>query len=362
MTDPASFRAEFPVFERLAFMNAGSEGPIPRRSAEAAQQRLRTELESGRGGKPYFMELIGLASKLRERFARLLGCDVDEVALTGSTTDGVNTTLAGLDLRAGDEILTTDEEHPGLLAPLARTQRRCGASVRVVPWDEIAGSVSKATRLIACSHVSWVSGAVMDSEALVATGVPVLLDGAQALGAIAVDMRTIACDFYAAPGQKWLCGPSGLGCLFVRRDRIDELDVAWPGFGSLADPGQALEFELAEGAKRFDSGFPAGLRSTWALASFDVLAEAGMDWIHSRGPELAATLASRLTERGVGLAPRGPSTLVSWHSEDAEAEVERLFEQGFVVRHLPGREMVRASVGAWSNEEEVQRLSELAAA
>jgi L-cysteine/cystine lyase len=73
MTDPTWFRAQFPVFERLAFMNAGSEGPIPRRSAEAVQARLHDELEGGRGGRPYFMALLELASTLRARCADLLG-------------------------------------------------------------------------------------------------------------------------------------------------------------------------------------------------------------------------------------------------------------------------------------------------
>jgi len=87
--------------------------------------------------------------------------------------------IAGLDLRAGDEILTTDEEHPGLLAPLGRARRRDGVTVKVVPFSELPAEVSDATRLIACSHVSWVGGKIVDTEALAATGVPVLLDAAQ---------------------------------------------------------------------------------------------------------------------------------------------------------------------------------------
>jgi L-cysteine/cystine lyase len=361
MTDPAWFRSQFPVLERLAFLNAGSEGPIPRRAADAVHERLRSELERGRGGRPYFMELMELAQTLRSRCAELFGCGTDEVALTGSTTDGVNTVVAGLDLGPGDEILTTDEEHPGLLAPLARAHRVRGVAIRVVPWEEIAGAVSKATRLIACSHVSWVSGRLIDTEALAAAGLPVLYDGAQALGAIPIDVRALKCDFYAAPGQKWVCGPSGSGSLFVRRERIEELEVPWPGFGSLADHEHPLESAPAEGARRFDTGFPAGLRSSWALASLELLQEAGWDWIHRRGPELAGRLAEALLTRGIEVVPRGPTTLVSWRSVDAAADAERLFREGVLVRFIPGLELVRASVGAWSNEEDVERLSRLAA-
>jgi L-cysteine/cystine lyase len=281
--------------------------------------------------------------------------------LTGSTTDGVNTVLAGLDLRPGDEILTSDEEHPGLLAPLGRARRRYGVSVRVVPLKGLADGVSEQTRLIACSHVSYVSGAMPDVQALAATGVPVLLDAAQALGAIPVDVAAFGCAFYAASGQKWLCGPEGSGCLYIRSDRLDELVIPWPGYGSLADPGQALELEPAQGAARLDHGFPVPLRSAWALAALELFSEVGWGWVHDRATSLAARLTDQLTERGLEVRARGPTTLVSWKADDAEAEVKRLAAERFIVRSIPGFGLVRASVGAWSSEEELEGLVQLAA-
>ena len=359
--DPAAFRAQFPVFERVSYLNSGSEGPIPTRAADAVRARIQEEAERGRCGREYIDEVMALAGRLRSEYARLLGCSDSEVALTGSTTDGVNTVIAGLDLRPGDEIVTSDEEHPGLLAPLGRARRRNGISVRVVPFTEVADAVSDRTRLIACSHVSWVSGRVADVPAFVGTGVPVLLDAAQALGAIPVDVRALGCDFYAASGQKWLCGPEGSGCLFVRADRLDQLLVPWPGYSSVVDPEHALEFEPAEGAARLDHGFPPGMRSAWALASLEVLAEPGWDWVHDRSSALAARLAERLAEHGLEVAPRGRSTLVSWTTRDAAEDVTRLAAQGMVLRSIPGRGLVRASVGAWSSEEEIESLARAAA-
>jgi L-cysteine/cystine lyase len=361
MTDPAEFRAQFPVLERLSYLNAGTEGPVPRRAAEAAHQRIDLEATIGRAGRPYFDGLMELAAKCREGYASVLGCATSELALTGSTTDGVNTILSGLDLRFGDEVLTSDEEHPGLLAPLGRAVRRHGIKVRVVPFAELPGEVSPATRLIACSHVSWVSGRVMDVAALTATGVPVLLDAAQAIGAIPVNVHDLGCDFYAASGQKWMCGPEGSGCLYVRPERLDELLIAWPGYGSLASPAEALAFEPAEGTARLDHGFPAGLRSAWVVAALEVFTEAGWDWIHERAATLAQWFADRLAERGLEVGPRGRSTLVSWKVDDPEAEVARLAEHRFVARFIPAFSVVRASVGAWSSEEELERLVALAA-
>ena len=357
--DAVSFRAQFPVLDRLSYLNAGTEGPLPRAAAEAVHQRIDLEVDGGRCGRPYFEATMSLRDRVRAAYAGVLGADTSEVALTGSTTDGVNTVIGGLDLRPGDEILTSDQEHPGLLAPLARARRRHGISIRVAPFAEVADAVSDATRLIAVSHVSWVGGEVADVPALVATGVPVLLDAAQALGAIPLDVKALGVDFYAGSGQKWLCGPEGSGCLYVAPDRLDDVLVPWPGYSSLAEPGNALESEWAEGTARLDHGFPAGMRSAWALASLGVFEEAGWDWVYSRAASLAAGLADQLTERGLEVRPRGPSTLVSWQVDDAEAEVARLAGEGVVVRSIPAFGLVRASVGAWTSERELELLVSL---
>jgi selenocysteine lyase/cysteine desulfurase len=365
VTDPAAFRAQFPVLERVSYLNAGTEGPLPRRAAEAVRERIDAEATGGRAGKAYMEGVRGLAGDLRAAYARVLGCDPAEVALTGSTTDGVNTVLSGLSLRPGDEIVTSDEEHPGLLAPLGRLKRLAGVTVTVAPFARIAEAVTSSTRLVACSHVSWVSGQVVDSAALAATGVPVLLDAAQGVGAVPVDVHALGCAFYAGSGQKWLCGPEGSGCLYVSPERLDELTVPWPGYASLADASQALDSGPAENAARFDHGFPPGLRSAWALASLGVFEDAGWEWVHGRAGDLAAGLAERLAERGLEVGPRGRSTLVAWKpatTDDLDAEVARLAEAGFVVRSIASHGLIRASVGAWSSEEELATLVDSAAA
>ena len=354
--DVDRFRAEFPVVERRVYMNAGTDGPIPSRGVEAAWREMEALLERGRAGKEHFEEMKAGRAALRERIARLMGCVPEEVALTGSATDGINAALTALGLGRGDEVLTTDEEHPGVLAPLGLAQRR-GVSVRVVPWEELAGATCPATKLIACSHVSWVTGKVADTDALRATGVPLLYDGAQGLGAIPVDAPALGCDFYAAAGQKWLCGPDGSGYLYVRGDRCRELLASWPGYMSLAEPSDALAFEQADGAARFDMGVSPTGGNAWSTAAYDVLDEAGFDQVHERALGLAEQLAGMLGKRGKEVTPRGPTTLVSWRSDSAEDDVIRLAAEGIVVRDLPGRGLVRASIGAWATEDELERLA-----
>jgi len=350
-------RSQFPVLERLAYLNAGSVGPVPRTAADAAGAELRDALENGRGAKEQFDRALDLGERLRVRIAGLFGCEAWEVALTGAATDGVNTVISGLDLGRGDEVLTSDEEHPGLLAPLGLARRRRGVEVRMVPFGDLAGEVGPRTRLVACSHVSWLTGRVADTAALAACGAPVLLDGAQGLGAIPVPVRELGCDYYAASGQKWLCGPIGTGYLFVREDRVEDLSPTAAGYGTVSDPLRALELPLVEGAARFDGGFPAAQSSAWALAALDVLERDGIDTVHARGATLADELAQRLAAAGLNVAPRGRSTLVSWEAADNEAESQRLLAAGILVRHLPGTPYVRASVGAWTSEEELDGLA-----
>ena len=360
MTDAAAFRSGFPVLGNCAYLNAGTEGPVPAAVAEAVTDRVARDVAGGRAGKAYFDELLDLAARARAGYASVLGATVESVALTGSTTDGVNTVIGGLSFTAGDEIVTTDEEHPGLLAPLRRAALRSGVVVRVVPFGDLRGSIRPGvTKLVACSHVSWVGGRVADVAGLVATGVPVLLDAAQAIGAVPVDVQALGVDYYAASGQKWLCGPEGSGCLYVRPDRLELLEPPWPGYSTVSDHDDVLGSPLSEGAARLDTGFPSALRSTWAVASLRVFEDAGWAWVHERAASLAAGLADALAAAGLEVAPRGRSTLVSWKpagSVGADEEVARLGDLGFRVRSIPIGGLIRASVGAWSSSEELAAL------
>jgi selenocysteine lyase/cysteine desulfurase len=352
-----SLRQEFEGLERVAYLNAGSDGPVPRRALERASQRLAVVLGQGRSSDVYSRQLRAIQSALRSRYASALGADADEIALTHGTADGISTVLWGLHLRRRDEILISDEEHLSLLAPLAAVTKKFGVDARIVPIDELAGAVSPRTRLVACSHVSWITGGVADIASIVATGVPVLVDGAQAVGAIPVDVHALGCDYYAGSGQKWLCGPEGSGFLYVRRDRQRTLSPPWPSVLSLAEvsdsPGGLI---YHSDARRFDTAAVVGPLATWALASLEVLTESDLSWVTERGPRLAAKLAERLAAQGVTVARRGDSTLVSWQVPDPENVVTRLATHDVVVRSVVQRGLVRASVGAWNSEDDLERL------
>jgi L-cysteine/cystine lyase len=355
-------RAQFPVLERVAYLNAGTNGPVPRRGFEAAEASLREQLEQGRSSKPWFEHQVERIDQLRGRVATLLGATQADVALTGSTTDGINAVLHALDLNPGDEILTSDEEHPGVLGPLATARDTRGVSVRVVPFGELPGEVRPSTRVVVTSHVSWASGRIMDTAPLAESHALLVLDGAQGLGAIPTDVNALGCDFYAASGQKWLCGPGGIGYLYASPELVPDLQAPWSGYHALADGERALEPALQPDARRLTTGFPVPHHVEWAHASLDVLEEAGLGELFTRAITGAGGLAQRLEERGVKVATRDPSTLVSFQVSDPPAFTELAATEGLVVRALPGRQLARASVGAWNSDEEIERLAELAAA
>jgi L-cysteine/cystine lyase len=353
-------RAQFPVLERVAYLNAGTNGPVPRRAFEATEAALIEQLEQGRSNKAWFERMVERIDLLRERAAGLLGASQADVALTGSTTDGINSVLGAVDIAEGDEILTSDEEHPGVLGPLATARDTRGATVRVVPFDELPDEVRPDTRIIVTSHVSWATGRVMDTAPLAASGALVVLDGAQGLGAIPVDVRALGCDFYAASGQKWLCGPGGMGYLYADPELVPDLPAPWSGYHAMQWSDQALVPALHQDARRLSTGYPAPHHVEWSHASLDVFEEAGFDEVYERAAELAERFAGMLLERGIEVAPRGLSTLVSFEVPDPEAFAQRAADEGIVIRHLPGRPWARASVGAWNTLEELERLAELA--
>jgi selenocysteine lyase/cysteine desulfurase len=353
----SALRDAFPVLGQLAYLNAGTDGPLPAAAVHAATRELQRELTDGRAQR-HFERRSELSDSLRALYASLLGCAAENVALTTCTSEGISLVLAGLDLAPGDEILTSDEEHPGLLGALAAARDLRGVSIRAVPMTDLAAAVGSHTRLVACSHVGWVSGRLAPA-ALAAVPVPVLLDGAQGVGAVPVDVIALGCAAYAGPGQKWLCGPDGTGMLYVSPELRQRLAVGRRGYANLEDPGTGLEAQLHPDARRFDSLALNAETLAGALAATEVLQAVGWAEVHERSRRLAERLVEMLAAAGREVAPRGPTTLVSFSSPDPPAERLRLAEAGVVLRDIPNRPWLRASVGAWNDEHDLRRLIDL---
>jgi L-cysteine/cystine lyase len=343
-------RAQFPVLERYAYLQAGSVGPLGLGTIEAMRDAEAHGLDEGRGSAAQFRRLLDAREELRAEIAALVGVPTDTVALTASTTDGCNIVLAGLDLRPGDEIVTTTDEHFGLLGPLHMST----ATVVVAEPDaeRIVAAVTERTRLIAISHVLWTTGAVLPVLELKATtGLPVLVDGAQSVGVLPVDATGL--DYYTISGQKWLCGPEGTGALVVAEP--EALRISRPSYLAQQSYERDGTFVAKDGAARFDPNVtPAA-----AVAGLRAALRAVPPRAIERAREMAERFRAGLADAGCDVVvPEERATLVAWRVpvEDSADVVARLADAGVIVRDLPGRGLVRASVGWWTNEDDLERL------
>jgi L-cysteine/cystine lyase len=349
-------RAQFPVFERYAYLNAGTNGPLARSTVEAMAEFNRRDLEHGRGGKAYFEQILALRERAREALAGVLDVVPENVALVSSTTNACNVVLAGLGLTAEDEIVTTDVEHFGLLGPLLASP----AKVRVARLRDFAPEeaprlvseqVTSRTKLIALSHVSWVTGnSLLPADLAERTELPILVDGAQTAGACRTGAGDF--DFYTVSGQKWLCGPDSTGALYVRDP--ERLRVALPTYMSQAAYDIEDSFTPKPGASRFDSVWYA----PGTLAGLLAALEAAPDWRYGRIAEIAAYCRKRLVDDGyeVVTAPKQAGLITFTARGDAAETAARLNEAGVIVRDVPGTGWLRASCGWWTSDDDVERL------
>ena len=352
----AEARALFPVLDRIVYLNAGTFGPLARATADVMAEQVRRDVEEGRGGKPYIEEMVALRTSVRERVAALIGTTREHIALTSSTTDGCNIALAGLGLTPDDEIVTTDSEHFGLAGPVFTS----GARIRVAEVldasseqavDAIVAAVTPRTKVIAVSHVLWNTGAVIPVHELKErTGLPIVVDGAQSVGAVPVDVGAL--DFYTVSGQKWLCGPESTGALYVADP--DALRVATPSYFAQESFEPGGRYVPRAGAVRFDSGWTPVAAVKGLATALDL----APDWRFNRIAELAALCRAMLAERVDVVTAPAQAGLVTFASNgDPEETTTRLSEQGVLVRSVPGTPWVRASCGWWTDESDVQRLA-----
>lgn len=370
-------RAALPALSRAVYLNNGTTGPLPAPAAEAMAAALQEELTGGRTGEAYFRRTFGLAQELRQLLAAVLDAGPDAIALTGSTTEGVNIALWSLDWQPGDEVVSANTEHPGVLFPLFSLRDRRGVTVRLAdllePGQDVVAALERLitprTRLVAISHVAWSTGELYPVEEIAAMcrahRVLLLVDGAQAAGVVPLRLRECGADFYALPGQKWLLGPEGTGALYVRAERLPEVRNTFAGYVS-AQAWHRSGFLPHPGARRFEYGLRHPVSLVGLLAAVRWLRdEVGLPWAMERSHALAARLRRHLQAiPGVRvITPERHAALVSFQIPGVRPEeaVRALEERGFWVRSIDLPPAVRASCGFYNTEEEIDGLAEAVA-
>lgn len=343
----AAARALYPVLSRSAYLNAGAVGPLARPVHDAILAVQKQQLAMGRGAASDFARLRSAIASACALVAGVLRVSADRVILTTSTTSGCNTALHAMGIGPGDEVVTTDNEHPGLTAPLAAS----GAHLRVANaigrtpgevLESILGLITPRTCLIALSHVGWMNGqALPATEVKRRSRLPVLVDGAQSVGAISVDASPF--DFYTVSGQKWLCGPEATGALYIAEPERWKPRIA----GFLTEhEGGVLRYQFA-------------LPSAAALAGLEAAIRLHPEWGLDRAGEVTQRARRMLGARYEIVGGGDAGTMFSIVAPgDADACVARAQERGVIVRTIPGRGWIRVSCGYWTSEDDIERLSQ----
>jgi L-cysteine/cystine lyase len=371
----AAVREALPALSAGIYLNTGSVGPMPAETAAAMAEIVEYELRVGRAAMDYWDAFLERFAEARGAVAAVIGADVDEIAITHSTSAAMNAATWSLDFRPGDRIVTTRSEHPGALGPVHAAAARTGAEIVTVDVDgdddEVLAAFDTAirpgTRLISLSHVLWTTGAVLPLAAIAELahdrGAIVAVDGAQAAGAIPVHVADLGVDFYAIPGQKWLLGPEGTGALWAA-PAVTERSLVSAGSWFTYETIEADRAVPRPNARRFDDGGPyrpgiTGLARSCGWLSMYV----GLPWIHERGRAMARLAADRLAAiDGVELlTPRDRmATLVTfriggWDAASALAEIAgRTFA---IARTIPPLDALRISVGFFTTEDEIERVA-----
>jgi len=374
----AAIRSLLPATQAGIYLNAGTAGPIPAEAQRAMDQQTERELRVGRASPDLWPEAAARMDEARASVAAVMVADPADIALTHSTTDGLNAVIASLPWRPGDRVLATGHEHPGGLGPLLALRDRVGVEVERVdigdgdPDAVLAGfeaALARPARAILASHVLWTTGAVLPVRRLgalaSAAGAVSVIDGAQSAGAIPVALDELGVDAYALPAQKWLLGPEGMGALWVRRSLADATVPALAGYMTYS----AFDADapvLQPGARRFETAGFHGPSVVGFARSLGWLAmSVGLPWAHERAGRLAGAMADRLAAiPGVTVVtPRSArGTLVSlriagWTAQQAAAEVGP--RAMAILRAVAAADVVRLSIGFWTTEAELDRVAEV---
>ncbi|HEU5230660.1 MAG TPA: aminotransferase class V-fold PLP-dependent enzyme [Ktedonobacteraceae bacterium] len=372
-----TIRQAMPATTSRVYLNTGTFGPLPACVIQAMQERMQQEWLNGRLGAEAFEQISTAYNNARSSVARLLNADVQEIALTDNTGEGMNIISFGLPWREGDEVITTNHEHISALAPLYQIRDRYGVVIRTADLGEeradhpaleaIEKLVTPRTRLIVLSHVTWTTGAVIDINAVGrmgrARGIPVLIDGAQSAGAIPLDMKSLDVDFYAMPMQKWLCGPDGTGALYARHDAQHYVTSTYVGYHSIKHE-EGLEWALNENAQRFELGGRQTAAIIGQAAVLNWLEEVvGHQWLFARIAQLNAYAYQTLSQvSGITILTPKPGAsgilTIKLEGHDDQGIVTQLREKHAIyIRNIPSAKTLRISTGFYNTEEEIDTLA-----
>ncbi len=312
-------RGQFPLDPKRGYMNTGGLGASPKVVIDAVKSEMDTLEKISETG-----HTEELWAEIKGKAARLLGCDPGELAFTRNTTEGINIVAYGLPLQAGDEVITSTQEHVANIFTWLVLQKRTGIVLRFfepspVSADEnfsrIERLVTSRTRLISIAHALTTTGMILPvkriSELARSKHIWFFVDGAQTAGMFPFNLHEIGCDAYATSGHKWLMGPKETGLLYVREEMLDTIQAKF--VGAYSDNGFDVPkgtFALYPGAQRYEYGTVSVPLRVGLGAAFTFIDRIGIERIWERDRALSTYLVDGLLKvPGVTLLTPNDSTI-----------------------------------------------------
>jgi len=377
-------RQKFPALANKTYFNFGGQGTLPQASLEAIQQAYEYVQRHGPFSAGVNAWVMEEAHQTRLAIASELVAPVETIALTEDVTVGCNIAMWGIDWQAGDHLLLTDCEHPGIFATAQEIGRRFKVEVSSCPIMEtlnqgdptavIAQHLRPRTRLVVLSHVLWNTGQVLPVAEIVevcrnySTGTKslrVLVDAAQSVGSLPLNLTELGADFYAFTGHKWWCGPEGTGGLYVRPDALESLNPTFIGLRGLVTSEAGKPVGWKPDGRRFEvstSAYPlyAGVRTAiathqqWGTAQerYEQICQMS-EYLWQRLSQLDAVSCLRTSPPKAGIVS---FVLTNGHSH--KRLVQSLEQQGIMVRTLLDPDCVRACVHYFTQHREIDQLLE----
>jgi len=338
------YRREFADFGNVVYLNTAYQGPLPLTAVEAAEAALQWKAH------PYRLPdsaHFDLPDRVRDKVARLIGADADEIAVTTGASAGLSAVAAGIDWRTGDEVLIARGEFPAHFSTWLSYERTGKLKMRIfaprgrfVTAEDYIDNIGPRTRVVSASFVRFDDGARLDSAAVAAAcrkvGAAFALDLSQAAPCIPISIRDLGADFAVCSGYKWLLGPYGTGFFWVRRESTEMLKTGAIYYQALEGARQFSTLPLNDlrpvpGARRWDAAETASFTNLAALdASLDLLLRVGVPALARHSGELIAQLIGELPAGKYTLASpkeaerRGPYVCIA---ADTPEETARCYEK-----------------------------------
>ena len=375
-------RQQFPALENKSYFNYGGQGPMPQVAMDAITQAQAHIQRLGPFSSPVYQWINQQTQATKEAIATELHVQPDTITLTENVTVGCNIALWGMDWKQGDHILLTDCEHPGIVAAVQEIGRRFGVEVSTCPLMAtlnqgdpvavIAQHLRPNTRMLVFSHILWNTGQVLPLDKIVkicsnnaGSTVRTLVDAAQSVGSIPLDLTALGVDFYAFTGHKWLCGPAGIGGLYVRPELRDSLQPTFIGWRSIICDSQNQPIGWQPDGRRYEVAtydYPlyAGLQAAIAIHQQWGSATERYQQICRLSEYLWLSLQEIPDIKCLRTSPP-ESGLVSFQIQNNQPQTSRklvqfLESQGLLTRTLLDPDCVRACVHYFTLESEIDQL------